>query len=561
MGIYTDQVGYFTNSDKIAVATFDGDFCLCKKSTNGNDEKIKKLVAVNDCYDETAGENVWQLDFSDVMTPGKYYICGTDTEGITVNSHTFCIADDIYDEIIKAMSKCFYYQRCGCSLDKKFAGAYTHGACHTDKVILFNDYVNKVSDPKYYDICGGWHDAGDYGRYSTAAAVALGHLLYAYELYPQSFDFSANIPESGNGIPDILNECRYELDWLMKMQTLDGGVYHKLTAYRHAPFVMPEEDKDQFLLYDVSSMAVADFVAIMCIASRIYKKYDKDFSKKAFDAAKLSYEWLKNHDYTGFTNPLDSHTGEYGDNIDLDERLWAAAEMLRTDSEDNSSKYIKVLEKYIELLGTTGKENEESLAIDFGWADVAGFAVLSVLSDDKHHAGEKIVKVYKERLIEKADLLCELTGTSGYKIFMEAKDYVWGSNMLVGNRSMIMMLAAKYCDDNEKASQYRKCSEDAIHYLLGRNAIDRSYVTGFGENAFGNPHNRPTACDGIDAVMPGWVSGGPLRTPMDPDAIKLIPEGTAPMKCHADVVGSYSTNEITIYWNSPFVFVLAALKN
>ena len=98
---------------------------------------------------------------------------------------------------------------------------------------------------------------------------------------------------------------------------------------------------------------------------------------------------------------------------------------------------------------------------------------------------------------------------------------------------------------------------EQLHYLLGRNALNVSYVTGHGEHAFKNPHNRPTFADGIELPMPGWVSGGPFKTPCDPKACELIPAGTPPMKCYVDEVESYSTNEITIYWNSPAVFMTA----
>lgn len=560
MGIYINQVGYYCNSDKIAISTVAGDFALYRKGAAGDaDEVVKKLEAVSRGYDETADEDVWHLDFSDVNTQGQYYIAGVDEKGNTVKSHDFGIGTNIYDDVIKAMCKCFYYQRCGCALEKKYAGVYTHGACHTNRVMHFYDYVNKITNPETFEMCGGWHDAGDFGRYTTAAAVALAHLLYAYELYPEAFDFETNIPETGNGIPDILNECRYELDWLLKMQATDGGVYHKLTAYTHAPFVMPEDDKDQFLIYPVSSVAVADFVAVMCVAARVYSKFDADFANRALEAARFSYEWLDNNGPVEFRNPLDSHTGEYGDSNDSDERMWAAAEMLRTDALGSKARYLEVLSKYSSKLESPGEIQSDELPIDFGWSEVAGFAVMSVLTDENQSAGEDIEKLYRDRLLKKADAICGISAKSGYKVFMEAKDYVWGSNMLVGNRSMLLLLAKKCCEEKSKAERYRKCAEDAIHYLLGRNALDRSYVTGFGANAFKNPHNRPTACDCIDEVMSGWVSGGPLRTPMDPDAQKLIAPGTAPMKCHADVVGSYSTNEITIYWNSPFVFVLAAL--
>ncbi|MBO7650438.1 MAG: glycoside hydrolase family 9 protein, partial [Lachnospiraceae bacterium] len=100
-------------------------------------------------------------------------------------------------------------------------------------------------------------------------------------------------------------------------------------------------------------------------------------------------------------------------------------------------------------------------------------------------------------------------------------------------------------------------AEENVHYLLGRNPLDRSYVTGQGAGAFKNPHNRPTASDGIDNPYPGLVSGGANAHPVDEPAKASIPVGTPPLYCHLDDIGSFSTNEIAIYWNSITAFVFA----
>lgn len=122
------------------------------------------------------------------------------------------------------------------------------------------------------------------------------------------------------------------------------------------------------------------------------------------------------------------------------------------------------------------------------------------------------------------------------------------------------MALADIVKDDKGETKYRKGVIDHVDYILGRNALDISYVTGYGERAFKNPHARVTVCDGIDAPMSGWVSGGPFKDPCDPAAIAAIAKGTAPMKCYIDDFESYSTNEITIYWNSPLIFLCAFLE-
>lgn len=543
MGIYIDQVGYRTEDKKVAVSNKGGVYEVIDLA---DDSVVYSDEAMADGYDTSAGEDTWSFDFSIITKPGKYYI---KEQGADIRSYSFEIGDNVYCNLKNALIKALYFQRCGCGLTEKHAGVYMHAPCHTDTVILLKDYLNKNANPQRFECLGGWHDAGDFGRYSTPASVAVGHLLYAYELFPDSFKDEINIPESGNGIPDVLNECKYELAWLLKMQADDGGVYHKLTAFNHADFIMPEDDHDQFILYDVSSMAVADYVAVMALASRVYREFDEDFANRALESARISFRWLETHDYVGFHNPDGSNTGEYGDSSDVDERMWAAAEMLRTDVKGDVESYRTMLRECID-------EGNESIT-DFGWTDVSGFTLLALLTDDTMRAGENVVKQLKTILFDEADRLCAVADASGYDLCMENDDYVWGSNMVVCNRGILLSLASMLTDSEGRSKTYEMRAIDCLHYLLGRNALNRSYVTGFGEGAYRNPHNRTSACDGIDDPMPGWVSGGPFKTPCDDDAKVIIPFGTAPMKCHADFVGSYSTNEITIYWNSPATFITA----
>lgn len=543
MGIYVNQVGYPVKGAKIAVATAPCNFQIIRSS---DQISVYDGIAAEAGFDASSGDNTWHIDFSDLKIPGSYYILGANQE----KSPVFTIGSHIYSSLKEDLLKAFYFQRCGCALTKEYAGIYTHTVCHASPAIFLEDYVNHTPNPEVFDMTGGWHDAGDFGRYTTAGAVAVAHLLYAYELFPESFQDPLNIPESGNGIPDVLNECLYELNWLLKMQAPDGGVYHKLTAFTHADFIMPEDDHDPFLIYPVSSMAAGDFAAVMALASRIYKPFLPDFADKALRSARKAFDWLLTHPYVGFRNPEGCNTGEYDDESDLDERMWAAAELLRSD-EGNNPAYSEMLEKLV---------FSDINKTDFGWTDVSGFTLLSSLFDPAHCAGEKIEKELHTALFIEADRLLNILSESGYLLAMKPEDFCWGSNMFVCNRSMLL-IAASLLSDGEKANTYRQAAIEHLHYLLGRNALSVCYVTGYGENAFKNPHNRSTFADGIELPMPGWVSGGPNKAPCDPKADELIPAGTPPMKCYVDAVESYSTNEITIYWNSPAVFMTACFDS
>lgn len=592
MAIYCNQAGYLPHAKKTAVMTAGGNYRviavtqgIADSRKSGREQAETECAATEDGamkpeqiaveggmikmgqtvmegaaqdigMDEASGDHIYVADFSKIEQEGFYMVVNEAGD----RSHQFRICADVYRELQRDMTKALYYQRCGCELTEEYAGVYTHPCCHTGAAVLWENH-SVVKEVK-----GGWHDAGDYGRYISPAAVAVGHLLYAYYLFPESFEESLNIPESGNGIPDVLNECRYELEWMLKMQDEEGGAYHKLTSERHADFIMPQEDKAQFYLFPVSSMATADYAASMALASRVYRPFDEVFADRLFDAAKCAYGWLEKHpEYVGFKNPESCNTGEYDDVCDLDERLWAAAEMLVATGE----------EKYQEKLTALLKENLTKT--DFGWTDVSGFAALAVLTDTSCRASAENIENLKKAVLAEADRLVRVAEESGYGVAMEPDDYVWGSNMVVLNRGMLLVLAAliteRYaagqnaadgssCDGSSESSAkiYEETALAQMNYLLGTNAVDYSYVTGHGERAYRHPHNRPTECDGIEFPMPGWVSGGPFKTPCDEVGMKQIPVGTPPMKCYVDHAACYSLNEITIYWNSPAVFVTAFIN-
>ena len=532
MAIYCNQVGYLPQGRKTAVMTAGERFQVIRVE-GSSEQTVLDGTARDVGLDKASGDYVRVADFSEIRQDGVYYVQNEAGE----KSHRFSIGQDVYKALQRDMTKALYYQRCGCALEAEHAGEYTHPCCHMEDAVLWTDRTVAK------EVKGGWHDAGDFGRYISPAAVAVAHLLYAYQLFPSSFEESLNIPESGNGVPDVLNECRYELEWMLKMQDEEGGAYHKLTTERHADFVMPEEDKDQFYLFPVSSMATADYAASMALASRVYRAFDGAFADRLYDAALRAWGWLEKYpQYVGFKNPDSCNTGEYNDDCDLDERLWAAAEMLVTTGEQ------KYQEKLTELLG------EDLTKTDFGWTDVSGFAALAVLTDASHKASADSVEDLRRTVLAEADRLVAVAGESGYGVAMEPEDYVWGSNMVVLNRGMLLVLAALITEQNEG---YEQTALAQMNYLLGMNAVDYSYVTGHGEHAYMHPHNRPTECDNIELPMPGWVSGGPFKTPADPVGIERIKAGTPPMKCYVDHASCYSLNEITIYWNSPAVFVAA----
>ena len=479
-----------------------------------------------------AGSDIVSGDFSDFDKPGTYFI-RTSSSG---NSYKFEIADDVYDEALKASILMLYTQRCGCEVKADIGEAYadfTHPACHMDQAKIYGT-------DKMIDVSGGWHDAGDYGRYVVPGAKTIADLFMTYQDTGYKAD-DLGIPESGNGVPDILDEARYELEWMFKMQAEDGGVYHKVTCDNFPATVMPEEETNQLLVLPVSTTATGDFAAVMAKASIIYKDIDKDFADKCLEASKKAYAYMEANaasDTTGFLNPSDVFTGEYPDAVNKDEFFWAAVELYLATGEDT------YLAKAKELYS-------DSMELGLGWIEMGLYGVHSYLrTETSFQKDAEFTDKLKTRVVdqEKADL--EKAKKDGYYNAM-GTNYPWGSNLTVSNNGILYNLA--YLVSNDK--ELKDLSSYQVDYIMGMNVCGYSFLTGFGTNAAEHPHHRPSQAKG--KAVPGMVVGGPNGEPADPYAISVL-TGKAPARCYCDNDTAYSINEVAIYWNSPFIYILAA---
>lgn len=534
MKIFIDQAGYRPGDTKTAVLTFPAGYFSV---VDENGRQVYSGSVQSAGHDDASGEDLWLADISGLNTPGKYrVVCGAES------SVTFEIADNVYQECFDKCMKAFYFQRCGCELPEQYAGAWTHRLCHYERALLWENHSVSL------EVSGGWHDAGDYGRYTTAAAAALAHLMYGWKLYPRAFRRQdINIPRSSEDMPDVLTECRWELEWLLKMQRYDGAVWHKATTAQHAAFVMPEDDHGQMYVLPVSSCATADFAAVTALASTIYRKYDGIFADWLMKCSLAAYDWLeKNPQFTGFSNPEGCGTGVYGEHSDKDNRFWAAAELFSATGEE------RFYNSLLELL------REDFPRTALGFASVGGFGSLSLLLSGR--AGGALLNVLHKDFISRAEELAHVCDSNGWGVSLTPDDYHWGSNMSVLTNGMIFLIA-DWLERNSVSGKprFRRYAVKQLDYILGVNATGYSFITGVGSFCVNYPHHRQAFADNIEECIPGFVSGGPDSHRDDKFAAALIPEGTPPMKCFSDIMECYSLNEVTIYWNSPAVFLLAGL--
>ena len=533
--IHVNQVGYNSTDTKIAVIT--GTF----KEFSVIDSATKKVVLSKQTSgkisDTSSEDTVCHADFSELTAKGSYYIS---IAGLG-RSYDFKIGDSsMFSEVNSALVKALYYQRCGVALEKEYAGDYVHGACHTEDALLYGNESISI------DVSGGWHDAGDYGKYVVPAAVTAADLMLAYEFYPGSFTTRLNIPESKNSnMPDILSEVKYGLQWMLKMQDVQsGGVYHKVTTKNFPDLnLMPEEDVNDLVVLPVSTTATGDFAAVTAMAARIYKDFDAAFAQQCLTASLKAWAWLEaNKEFVEYKNPQDVSTGEYGDDSGNDERAWAAAELLRTTGEQKYRDYFN------SIFAADG--------FGLGWQSVSGYAAIAYLFTDADKVDTDKAESIKKTWLEKADMFVKTAEKDGYILAMHKMEYVWGSNMIVANHAMHLLIADRL-SSNKK---YTETAENCVHYLLGRNTLNQCYITGFGSKTVLQPHHRPSVGDGVKDPVPGMLAGGPASGLQD-DIAKSELVGKPPAKCYVDHIDSYSTNEIATYWNSAAVFPFAYMSS
>ncbi|HSK64914.1 MAG TPA: glycoside hydrolase family 9 protein, partial [Pyrinomonadaceae bacterium] len=339
----------------------------------------------------------------------------------------------------------------------------------------------------------------------------------------------------------------WNLDWMLSMQDDDGGVWHKQTSERFADFVMPENDT--LVSYVIgtgvepykSSTATAGFGAVMAIAARVYQPFDREYAQKCLTAAANAWSWLQKHPNVTFRNPDGVLTGEYGDNDPRDEILWAAAELWRTAKHDEYRQYF--LTHYTSHLPALSAEPP-------AWPQVGPLALWTyVLAGN---ANNDAARTIRELSLQAADKIVARANTNAYRQSLRSKDYVWGSNGVVANHGVQLLVANALKPD----ARYVRTALENLHYLFGRNTFSLSWVTQLGEHPFRHPHHRPSQADRNPAPWPGLLSGGPNRSRQDPAMKKLA--DLPPAKMYLDDAESYASNEVAINWNAPLVFMLAA---
>lgn len=517
-GVHINSLGFLNNQSKKASIVGDSKSFTIKRVSD--QATVLKGEVSTPVFQTDVNQKVAVADFSSLDQNGKYYL--ETAEGI--KSVEFEISPNIYNQAYHTTMRGFYLWRCGTAVNGTHNGHhFAHEACHMNDG--YEDFQGKPGEPG--NGIGGWHDAGDYGKYVVNAGITVGMMFMAWDQFQPALEkLSLDLPETAEGYPDFLKEMKWETDWLLSMQYSDGSgkVAHKLTRKNFEPFCKPEEDLEKRYFTDWSSAAVADFVAMMAQAARYFEPYDKAYSEKCLAAAQLSYQFLKaNPKDKGFVQG-EFKTGGY-QTSDPDDRLWAAAEMWETTG---NSEFLKDFEQ--QVTAQNFKIDE-----DWDWGDVSNLGMFQYALSKRPGKNPGILKTIQKNILEGANSIVKNAAADVYA--RPLVRYYWGCNGTIARQVLNLQVANRISPDK----RYIETSQDALAHIFGRNFYNRSYVTGLGFDPAMKPHDRRSGSDNEVEPWPGYIVGGG--------------HSATDWK---DEEEDYRTNEIAINWQGALVYALAA---
>ncbi|XID92745.1 glycoside hydrolase family 9 protein [Paenibacillaceae bacterium WGS1546] len=540
--IHVNQVGYSPEGAKLVVVAADEAFPELRVAVVGRDGIAWEGMLPAARRDANSGDWIAQADFGEVRTEGTYRV---EAEGNA--SVPFMIRNGAYRELFEHVARSYRLQRSGEAIDDPELGLrLLPGHMQDKEAVLY--YEDENGERPVIDVSGGWYDAGDYGKYVPPAAVTAAQLLLAYELRPEKLaelrflaaDEKTDWPAADRA-PDVLIETKFELDWMLRMQRADGAVYHKVSGGTFPGFILPAEDVQDRNVYGLSSYGTAMFAGAAAMGARIYEPFDEAYAKRLLQAAERAQTWLDEHPeaYFRMDEGQNSGSGPYDKFADREERLWALAELLKTTGDARYAA--RLADGYADLAGRR--------PASLGWSNgqLLGQWALATASG----ADPTAKAAATEAILGGADAIVARIETDGYRSALAAGEYVWASNKIALAHAVLLLLAGEL----EPKAEYAAAAADQLHYVLGRNAMGTSYVTGAGTVYPFHPHHRISAASGV--LVPGLLVGGPNRQMNDPVLEKLAHLGLPPAKSYVDDLFSYASNEYAIDYNAPLFFTLA----
>lgn len=425
--ILVDQVGYAAGSKKVAMINAETPpetFSLLDVET-GREVYAGKVE--NKGFDPSVNAYISYADFTDYNTVGTYYIQAASIG----RSYAFEIVEEPYKTLLTKVFKQYYFNRCGLTLSAELAGEAAHNACHSREAQMKDEAMIKR------DVSGGWHVDEIGSRDVVRGCQAVNMLLLAYELYPDDMGDDMGIPESGNGIPDVLDEVKYEIDWLLKMQDAkSGAVYASVSS-------VDNKDVGYILYIDGITMgATIHYAATMAKFSYLYQSYDREFATLCLQASDRAYRYAEN----------------YLADVSEQQYFFAAAELYRATG---GYQYHNVVKSYLTQNPDPDLDN-----------DYVFWGCVTYLST-KQKVDMKLCEAVTQNLMRKGEVISFASKDS--KLLVNTNEKQGGNAGLL--RDMARLAVVDHIITNH---EYATVLENHVHYMLGRNLQSISYLDGVG---------------------------------------------------------------------------------
>lgn len=434
--------------------------------------------------DTASGDKIWWFDFSKVTDVGTYFV--RDDADTAKKSFYFRVKEDIYNDILKAAVRMMFYQRVGFAKEAKYAGAeWTDAASHTQdtKARLFTDSTNTALER---DVSGGWYDAGDYNKYTDWNGNYVEELLDAYFERPKAFTDDYNIPESGNGIPDVLDEVKWGLDHMLRMYNEDGSVLSVVGESHEksdGSAATPPSTAAGRTYYGApnatATYSAAKAFAYGVKAAKIF--WGEEYAKTLETAAIKAFDWAESHQDSLFYNNDAAHgtkglaAGQQEQNIDDNESTVCVRLHNRVNSAlrlyelTGDAKYKKIFE-----------DNYESFPLMHGWGD--SYRYDHHMTFLRYYAYADADETIKQKIVDKLVALMEKPAdfagafpTDGYRAFV--RDYNWGSNSAKASYGVLFSRLAELKFPGIDANTYKEMAEGYVHYMHGVNPFGMVYLS------------------------------------------------------------------------------------
>jgi endoglucanase len=559
--LLVNQLGYLPRAAKVATLKTGATTPLTWELLDSAGKAVAQGKTTPFGNDAASGDQVQLIDFSSYTTVGKGYRLKVAAD----ESFAFDIDRGLYTQLKYDALSFFYQNRSGVPIradlvqNPKLARPAGH---LSDKNVKCGPDAGCSYE---LDVTGGWYDAGDHGKYVVNGGISLWTLQNQYEratALGRAADFAdgkLRVPEHGNRVSDLLDEARYELEFLLKMQVPAsfcpaGMAHHKMhdvtwTALATAP----HEDKQRRVLFAPSTAATLNLAATAAQGARLWKPLDAAFSARCLKAAEHAFAAAKANPKL-FAAKMGDGGGAYEDDRVDDDFYWAAAELYVSTGKPEYRQFIESSPLHRRLRLEAGGHSSS-----MNWADTDALGLISLAVAPGVDAAQQTRA--RKLIAAGADEYLKIIAGQGYRTPLKpaaGNRYVWGSNSFVINNLIVLALAY----DFTKQQKYLDGVATGMGYLLGQNPLGQSYVSGYGDKPLENPHHRfwaQQANAAYPSVPPGVLSGGPNSNIDDPYAKAAGLKGCAPEKCFVDHIEAYSVNEITINWNAPLAWVSAWL--